>query len=65
MSDEIQQQIKKAAGSPKRVSVDGQNVDGRSLEELIKADRYMKSQEAAKSPSKGLNFSKLIPPGAG
>ncbi|MFV0442868.1 MAG: hypothetical protein ACK5Q5_04770 [Planctomycetaceae bacterium] len=33
------------------------------LKEQIEADRYLASKNAAKSKSRGLRFSKLVPPG--
>ncbi len=60
MSETIEQQ----AASPKKVVVDGLTVESHSLKDQIEADRYLKTQQAMRSPSRGLRLSKLVPPGA-
>lgn len=55
--------IRDAAQKPSSVSGDAGSVTQRSLTELIEADRYLASKEAAKSKFRGLRLSKLIPPG--
>lgn len=57
-------QITQAAAEPKQVTVDGVTVVQHSLQDLIAADQYLKGQKAAKSPSRGLRFTKLVAPGA-
>lgn len=67
MADDLESTIEDAAANPASVSVDGQTVQTRSLSELIEADRYLRSKEAAASGKRpgGIRFTKLIPPGAG
>jgi len=36
--------VETAATEPERITVDGQSVTNRSIDELIKADKYKKSQ---------------------
>lgn len=52
-----------AASEPRQVTVDGVSVQQHSLTDLIAADKYLKGQAAAKSPSRGLRFTKLVRPG--
>jgi hypothetical protein len=56
--------ITQAASEPRSATVDGVTVQQHPLGDLIAADKYLKGQAAAKTPSRGLRFTKLIPPGA-
>lgn len=58
--------ITSAATSPRRVKTDAGEVESRTIEEMILADRYAKEQaaQAAKHPAAGVRITKLIPPGA-
>ena len=64
MPDEITDAIVENATGPAEVEVDGQRVKGQSLKQQIEADRYIKGQTGADKTSRGLRFSKLVPPGA-
>ena len=57
-------QIVVAANEAKQVVVDGVSMTQHSLTDLIAADKYLKGQAAAKSPSRGLRFTRLVPGGA-
>lgn len=46
-----------------RVVADGHSVEGRSIGELIEADRYLKAQTAAANGI-GLRFHRTVPPGS-
>jgi hypothetical protein len=67
MSDEIADKISEAAQSPQRVRTDAGEVEAHDLSQLIEADKYLASRNAASATNKrrGLRFNKLIPPGAG
>ena len=56
--------IRRAAGGPKSAEADGQRVEQHSLSDLVKADRYLASKEAAKSRGGGIRFRKMIHSGA-
>lgn len=55
--------IEAAAKQPKRASADGTTAEAHSLQDQIEADRYLASKAAAKSAKRGLNLTKLSPPG--
>ncbi len=56
--------IRRAASGPKSAEADGQRVEQHSLSDLVKADRYLASKEAAKSRGGGIRFRKMIHSGA-
>ena len=56
--------IRKNASGPKSAQVDGQRVEQHSLDDVIKADRYLALKKAAKSRTGGLKFTKLSHSGA-
>ena len=56
--------IETAAGQPKAASGDAGSVTMPSVSELIEADRYLASKEAASATRRGLNLIKLQPPGS-
>lgn len=56
--------IADAASTPSSASSDGQSVSARPLADIVEADRYLRSKEAASKPGRGLRFTKLRPPGA-
>ena len=56
--------ILKNASGPKSAQVDGQRVEQHSLDDVIKADRYLALKKAAKSRTNGLMFTKLSHSGA-
>lgn len=60
MAEITDQQIADAAAQPQSMSVDGVNVNQRSLKELTDAQNDL-SQRHAEKPRRGLLFSKLIP----
>jgi hypothetical protein len=61
---EFDETLEKVAKGPKSVATDGTKVDAQSVDDVIKADQHLASKEAAKnSPSRGLRFNKLVPPG--
>lgn len=50
---------------PREVQRADERVSQHSLEQQIKVDQYLKQDEAAKTPSRGLRFTRLRSPGAG
>jgi hypothetical protein len=64
MADDLQDTIRQNAQGPAKVTGDAGSVEQHSLAEQIEADKYLASQEAAKSQRRGLRFNKLVPPGA-
>lgn len=56
-------QIETAAGQPVEVQNGDQKVKGRTLDELIAADKYLAAKQAVASRP-GVLFSRIVPPGA-
>lgn len=66
MPDTIASQIEAdAIAGVQRVAVDGQSVDAMSIDDRIKAARYLAQRQASAQNHQGLRFTKLIPPGGG
>ncbi len=59
-----EQVIEQNAQGPKKVQGDAGSVEQHSLQDQIAADRYLASKQAMRSKSKGIQISKLVPPGA-
>lgn len=57
----IEQAIEDNAAGPRSVSVDGQHVEQHSLDDQIKAYRFMKSNAAADRNHRGVRFNKIQP----
>lgn len=57
--------IEQNALGPKRVEVDGEEVEQHSIADQIAADQHLAAASAAAQPHFGLRFTKLVPPGAG
>lgn len=55
--------IRENASGPKQVAVDGQVVVQHDPSELVEADRYLASKQAAAARRLGPRFYKLVPPG--
>jgi len=64
MADEVTDAIEENAKGPKKASGDSGSFEQHSLPDQVEADKYLASKKAMKSPSRGVRFSKLIPPGA-
>jgi hypothetical protein len=64
MPTPTEQAIQDNAQGPKKVQGDAGSVEQHSLSDQIAADRYLASKQAVRSKSKGIQISKLIPPGA-
>ena len=63
-ANSLDEAIRRAASGPKSAEADGQRVEQHSLSDLVKADRYLASKEAAKSRGGGIRFRKMIHSGA-
>ena len=61
----VTEAIEQNAMGPRRVQRADESVDQHSLEQQIKADQYLKAEEAAKKPSRGLRITRLRSPGTG
>lgn len=64
MEPDLTPQIETAAGQPKSAEADGVRVDNRPLGELTAADQYLKAATGVTKKSRGLRFTRLVPPGA-
>lgn len=62
MSD-LEDQIKEVAENPKKVAGDSGSVEEHSIDDLIKADKYLASKEAGRL-GRGFRISKIVAPGA-
>jgi hypothetical protein len=63
MADDLEDEIRKNAEGPAKVSSDAGSVEQHKLSDQIEADRYLSSKDAAKSKRRGLRFNKFSPPG--
>ena len=61
----IAEAIQQNALGPASVTVAGQTVVQKDIEQQIKADEYLAAKQAAAKPHFGLRLTKIIPPGAG
>lgn len=60
----ISDAISTNAQGPQSASGDAGSVSQHSLSDQIAADKYLRGKDAASSPTRGLRFSSLKPPGA-
>lgn len=56
--------IKQAADNPRKVAADGLNVEQHSIDDLIKADRYLAAKTTAAAGRLGIQTRKINPPGS-
>ena len=64
MADELTStEIITKANEPQRVNIDGNSVDQRSIDDIIKADRYAMTKKAQANRSLGVLFVNTRPPG--
>jgi len=56
--------IKSNAEGPKKVVGDGVSVEQHSIDEQIKADRYLASKAATRSNGLGIKRNRAVPPGS-
>lgn len=59
---DISDTIETVAAQPRKVEVDNQIVEAHDLDQLIKADQYLKSKDAAGKKTSGIRFVKLSQP---
>ena len=59
----ISKAILETASGPKKVSGDAGSVEQHSISDLIEADKYLASKEAAKGKGLGIKLSKIEPDG--
>lgn len=58
-----QDKIEELAEAPRKVETEEGTVSERSMDEIIKADKYLKSNSAPDGPLHGLRISKFKPAG--
>lgn len=61
---ELDDTIRQNALGPAKAAGDAGSVEQHKLSEQIEADKYLASKEASKSKHRGLQFNKIVPPGA-
>ncbi|MEP0846058.1 MAG: hypothetical protein HRF50_04455 [Phycisphaerae bacterium] len=64
MADDLADSIRTNAQAPRKVEGDEATVEQHSLPDQIAADRYLASKAAAKKTTLGIQFRKIVPPGA-
>jgi len=64
MPDDLKDAISENAKGPAKAAGDAGSVEQHKLTDQIAADKYLTSKEAIKSKRRGLQFNKLVPPGA-
>ena len=64
MAEQLDQTIRDNAQGPAKASGDSGSMEQHKLADQIDADRYLNSKDAAQSKTRGLRFTKLVPPGA-
>lgn len=60
---DLEDVIEEVAEGPAAASGEGQSYTAQSIPDLIKADQYLESKQAAAQPHFGLRMAKLVPPG--
>ncbi len=61
---DLSTEIETSAQEPKRMRVDGNEVEQHSLTDQIEADRYLASKAAASSAKRGFTIAKFKPSGS-
>jgi hypothetical protein len=64
MADDLDDAIRQNASGPAKAAGDAGSVEQHKLTDQIEADKYLASKKAAASKRRGLQFNKLVPPGA-
>ena len=64
MADDLDNTIRDNALGPAKVAGDAGSVEQHKPSEQIAADRYLAAKQAVKAKRRGLQFNKLLPPGA-
>lgn len=61
---DLTDRIEDAASEPVSMTSDGNSATQRSIDELIKADEYLKANAAVSSSKRGMVFQRMKPPGS-
>lgn len=56
--------ITTVAGEPQSASSDGQSASNQPLSALIEAQKFLNGEDAAEQKTRGIRFTKLVPPGS-
>lgn len=64
MAEDLKDAIRENAVGPAKATGDAGSVEQHKLTDQIAADKYLTSKEATTSKRRGLQFNKLVPPGA-
>ena len=64
MPDDLKDAIRESAKAPAKASGDAGSVEQHNLKDQIEADKYLASKQATKTKNRGLQFNKIVPPGA-
>lgn len=63
MAGEIDNAIRDNATAPASISADGRTVTEHSLPDQIAAAKFLDAKEALASPTFGMRFARIVPPG--
>lgn len=61
---DLSERVQEVADGPNRVKGDAGEVESHDLKDLVEAARYLDGQQASRQKTRGLRFTKLVPPGA-
>lgn len=61
---DLSERVEEVANNPLRVKGDAGEVESHNLEDLVEAARYVDAAAASQRKTRGLRFTKLVPPGA-
>lgn len=64
MPENMENQLRESASSPRRASGDSGSMEQHSLKDQIELDRYLESKKAVRKKNLGIRITKLEPPGA-
>lgn len=60
----LEDEIEAAATAPKKASGDMGSVEQQSIPDMIEAAKHLAQNDGVELPSRGLRFTKLVPPGS-
>ncbi|MCC6360638.1 MAG: hypothetical protein IT450_18010 [Phycisphaerales bacterium] len=60
---DLTEQIEETASNPASVATPDVTVTAQKVTDQIAADRYLRGEEAADTPKRGLRFTRMVPPG--
>jgi hypothetical protein len=65
MAESLADNIRENAAGPKKAQGDGISVEQHPIADQIAAEKFLQSQQAVTTRTRGLRFGRFAPPGAG